>query len=152
MSDEILSKFGICGTPEYQRVTTKGLRTMGSEWPDKQKRPGSVASGQGWGEFFLSGYPIQLNIVGSGMVWVTGLFSQWMLKPDGPLSTVGDLLYYLMGAGVSGPPPPLSTDRGEQPLQVVSNHRIYPNWAFPDCNSSLKSPMATKWCTKLEVA
>ena len=27
-----------------------------------------------------------------------------------------------------------------------------PNWAFPDCNSSLKSPMATKWCTKLEIA
>ena len=27
-----------------------------------------------------------------------------------------------------------------------------PDWAFPDCNSSLDSPMATKWCTKLEVA
>ena len=27
-----------------------------------------------------------------------------------------------------------------------------PNWAFPDCNSSLNSPMATKLCTKLEVA
>ena len=27
-----------------------------------------------------------------------------------------------------------------------------PNWAFPDCNSSLNSPMAAKWCTKLEVA
>ena len=27
-----------------------------------------------------------------------------------------------------------------------------PNWAFPGCNSSLNSPMATKWCTKLEVA
>ena len=27
-----------------------------------------------------------------------------------------------------------------------------PNWAFPDCNSSFNSPMATKWCTKLEVA
>ena len=27
-----------------------------------------------------------------------------------------------------------------------------PNWAFPDCNSSLNSPMATKWCTRLEVA
>ena len=27
-----------------------------------------------------------------------------------------------------------------------------PNWAFPDCNSVLNSPMATKWCTKLEVA
>ena len=26
------------------------------------------------------------------------------------------------------------------------------NWAFPDCNSSLNSPMAMKWCTKLETA
>ena len=25
-----------------------------------------------------------------------------------------------------------------------------PNWAFPDCNSNLKSLMAMKWCTKLE--
>ena len=27
-----------------------------------------------------------------------------------------------------------------------------PDWAFPDCNSSLNSTMAMKWCTKLEVA
>ena len=27
-----------------------------------------------------------------------------------------------------------------------------PDWAFPHCNSSLNSPMATKCCTKLEVA
>ena len=27
-----------------------------------------------------------------------------------------------------------------------------PNWAFPDSNSSLNTPMAKKWCTKLEVA
>ena len=27
-----------------------------------------------------------------------------------------------------------------------------PEWAFPDCNSSLNSPMAMKCCTKLEVA
>ena len=27
-----------------------------------------------------------------------------------------------------------------------------PNWAFPDCNSSLNSPMATKCSTKLETA
>ena len=27
-----------------------------------------------------------------------------------------------------------------------------PDWAFPDCNSSLNSPMGTKCCTKLEVA
>ena len=25
-----------------------------------------------------------------------------------------------------------------------------PNWAFPDCNSSLNSPLAMKWCTKVE--
>ena len=24
-----------------------------------------------------------------------------------------------------------------------------PNWAFPDCNSSLNSPMVTKWCIEL---
>ena len=27
-----------------------------------------------------------------------------------------------------------------------------PNWAFPDCNTSLNSPMAMKCCTKLETA
>ena len=27
-----------------------------------------------------------------------------------------------------------------------------PDWAFPDSTSSLNSPMAMKWCTKLEVA
>ena len=26
-----------------------------------------------------------------------------------------------------------------------------PNWAFPDCNSSLNSPMALKWCIKLDI-
>ena len=29
---------------------------------------------------------------------------------------------------------------------------FHPNWAFLDCNSNLNWPMATKWCTKLEVA
>ena len=27
-----------------------------------------------------------------------------------------------------------------------------PNWAFPDRDSSMNSPMAMKWCTKLEAA
>ena len=36
--------------------------------------------------------------------------------------------------------------------QGSKNRRIWPKLAFPDCNSSLNSPMATKWCTKLEVA
>ena len=39
--------------------------------------------------------------------------------------------------------------QGHTALKIV---KFDPNWAFPDCNSSLKSPMATKWCTKLEVA
>ena len=29
------------------------------------------------------------------------------------------------------------------------NRRIDPDWAFLDCNSSLNTQMATKWCTKL---
>ena len=34
-------------------------------------------------------------------------------------------------------------------LKIV---KFDPNWAFPDCNSSLNSPMAMKCCTKLETA
>ena len=39
--------------------------------------------------------------------------------------------------------------QGRTALKIVE---FDPDCAFPDCNSSLKSPMATKWCTKLEVA
>ena len=39
--------------------------------------------------------------------------------------------------------------QGHAALKIV---KFDPNWAFPDYNSSLNSPMATKWCTKLEVA
>ena len=38
--------------------------------------------------------------------------------------------------------------QGHTALKIVE---FDPNWAFPDCVSSLESPMATKWCTKLEV-
>ena len=38
--DEILNKFGVRGTPDYQRVASKVSRTMGSEWPDKREKPG----------------------------------------------------------------------------------------------------------------
>ena len=37
--------------------------------------------------------------------------------------------------------------QGHAALKIV---KFDPNWAFPDCNSSLKSPMAMKWCTKLK--
>ena len=39
--------------------------------------------------------------------------------------------------------------QGHTALKIVE---FDPDWAFPDCNSILNTPMATKWCTKLEVA
>ena len=36
--------------------------------------------------------------------------------------------------------------QGHTALKIV---KFDLDWAFPDCNSSLNSPMATKWCTKL---
>ena len=39
--------------------------------------------------------------------------------------------------------------QGHTALKIVE---FDPDWAFPDCNSSLNSPLAKKWCTKLEVA
>ena len=39
--------------------------------------------------------------------------------------------------------------QGHTALKIVE---FYPNWAFPDCNSSLNSPMAMKCCTKFETA
>ena len=35
---------------------------------------------------------------------------------------------------------------------ALKSFKFDPDWAFPDSNSSLNSPMSTKWCTKLEVA
>ena len=39
--------------------------------------------------------------------------------------------------------------QGQAALKIVE---FDPNWPFPGCNSSLNSPMATKWCTNSEVA
>ena len=39
--------------------------------------------------------------------------------------------------------------QGHTALKIVE---FDPDWAFPDCNSSFDTQMATKWCTKLEVA
>ena len=39
--------------------------------------------------------------------------------------------------------------QGQTALKIV---KFDPNWAFPDCNSSLNSLMAMKCCTKLETA
>ena len=42
----------------------------------------------------------------------------------------------------------LSSFKVTQLKKIVDFH---PKWAIPDCNSSLKSPMALKWCTKLYI-
>ena len=39
--------------------------------------------------------------------------------------------------------------QGHTALKIIE---FDPNWAFPDSNSSLNSPMAMKCCTKLETA
>ena len=39
--------------------------------------------------------------------------------------------------------------QGHTALKIIE---FDPNWAFPDCNSSLNLPMAMKCCTKLEIA
>ena len=39
--------------------------------------------------------------------------------------------------------------QGHTALKIIEFH---PNWAFPDCSSSLNSPMGMKCCTKLETA
>ena len=39
--------------------------------------------------------------------------------------------------------------QGHTALKIVE---FDPNWVFPDCNSGLNSPMAMKYCTKLETA
>ena len=47
------------------------------------------------------------------------------------------------------PPPPPPPKKKKKKKITNFDH---PNLAFPDCNFSLNSPMAPKWCTKLEVA
>ena len=39
--------------------------------------------------------------------------------------------------------------QGHTAIKIVE---FDPNWPFPDSNWSLNTPMATKWCIKLEVA
>ena len=47
---------------------------------------------------------------------------------------------------------PMTEVMSMQKVKVIKIVEFDPNWPFPDCNSSLNTPMATKWCTKLEVA
>ena len=68
ISDEILCKFGVRGTPEYQRVTSKGSRTMGFKWPDKHDKTGFCNVARGGGIFF------RVAILPKLTVWALGWF------------------------------------------------------------------------------
>ena len=57
-------------------VSSKGSRTMGSEWPDKHDKT-RFATWAGVGKSFSHGHPPQLHSVGSSVDWVMGLFSLW---------------------------------------------------------------------------
>ena len=61
----------------------------------------------------------------------------------------------LLGRSQLSNPSDLSCSRSSAKFQGQTAEKIVefdPDWAFPDFNSSLNSPMAMKWCTKLEVA
>ena len=68
ISNEILHKFCMRGTPEYQRVASKGSRPMGSEWPDKCDKTGFGSMTRGGGKFF------QMVILPRFKVWALGWF------------------------------------------------------------------------------
>ena len=71
---------------------------------------------------------------------VTQVWNHWWLRND-----VQSLKWHRRGA--------LFFSRSSVKLQGHTALKIVdfdPNWAFPDCNSSLNSPMAMKCCTKLE--
>ena len=56
-------------------------------------------------------------------------------------SSIEEMPYYFSRSSVKF--------QGHTALKIVE---FYPNWAFPDCNSSLNAPMAMKCCTKLQTA
>ena len=66
--DKIVSKFDVCGKPEDQRVTSKGSRTMWSEWPDKCDKSGFRRVARGGGNFF------RVVILPRLTVWELGWF------------------------------------------------------------------------------
>ena len=55
------------------------LGLVGSERPDKCHMTGFGSMARDGWELFSHGHPPQLNSVGFGVVWVTGLFSPWWI-------------------------------------------------------------------------
>ena len=67
--------------------------------------------------------------------------------------TYGNEMMHTAGSSIEDVPYCFSKSsvkfQGHTALKIVE---FYPDWAFPDCNCSLNTQMATKWCPKLEVA
>ena len=77
---------------------------------------------------------------------VSGLWLQFEFTYDDEMMHIawwclGEVPYYFSRSSVKF-----------QGHTALKNVEFDLDWAFPDCNSRLNSPMATKWCTKLEVA
>ena len=77
---------------------------------------------------------------------VSGLYLQFEFTYDNEIMHIdwcclGEVAYCFSRSSVKF--------QGHTALKIVEFH---PGWAFPDCNSSLNSPITTKWCTTLEVA
>ena len=68
----ISNKFVVRGLIGYQMVTSKGSRTMGSEWPDKRDKTGL---GSVTRVCFFRMIILPILTVWARVVWVTGLFS-----------------------------------------------------------------------------
>ena len=66
--------------------------------------------------------------------------------------TYGNKIMHTAGSSIEEVPYCFSRSsfkfQGHTALKIVE---LDPDWAFPDCNSSLNAQMATKWCTKLAV-
>ena len=62
--------------------------------------------------------------------------------------------FWTIGRSQLSNPSDLPCSRSSVKFQGRTGQKManfYANWAFPDCKSSLNSPMASKWCTKLGV-
>ena len=71
---------------------------------------------------------------------VTLIWMHWWLLNDAQSCNIEEMPYCFSRSSVK--------------FHGHTGQKIYdfdPNWAFPDCNSSLNSPMALKWCAKLDV-
>ena len=77
----------------------------------------------------------------------------WIV-PDWIYNNFNSIWVRLPGRLQLSNPSDLACSRSSDKFQGHTGQKIAdfdPNWAFPDGDSSLNSPMALKWCTKLDV-